>query len=627
MEYRVSNNDFYQYNPLQPDQIRLLRFLETDSGLSGELKEFPLGSNESPPYKALSYVWALDGNVATSTHSISIGDKELPVLDSLQPFFEILRIKGCLVDNTWWWIDSISVDQRDNQEKSEQVQLMQSIYHHADETIVWLGPQSDDSNDAMDHISLLYTQRMETTLEKDELASIVHSNWTKLRDLLLRPWWTRMWTVQEYAVSNNVSLWCGEKAIRRTQIEEAFMVVENYGTKDQHNSDAFLNGWHRRRIHQWHQMALQSSFSSSLSLVALAIYFSNNGAIDKRDRLYALRGLATDSDLLEVDYTLSTDETYFNFAKSLITRCHSLDIICASHIFHSTTHSELPSWVPDWGTQKSLTIVPLMACQSASRLIGNFRPLSSLKSEESMVAYTASGEAQPVIHFNNKSLVVRGKVIDSVDGLAGTENLGLCQATSHPTLTQEVNTKPLEYFTSICSCLVLGRGDRYLQKDMPKRFITDFWTLCFKTITKDDAMVDDSFKNWLMRNMPLKINGSTLSSILTNLFEDDELNESSDHLEYSALSANSFMGRFYDTVIRMSRRLMVGESGILGMAPDAAQKGDTVCVLYGCSVPVVLRKVVGEEYYVLIGECFLEGFMSGEAVQNSRFLEHSFSIS
>jgi hypothetical protein len=35
--------------------------------------------------------------------------------------------------------------------------------------------------------------------------------------------------------------------------------------------------------------------------------------------------------------------------------------------------------------------------------------------------------------------------------------------------------------------------------------------------------------------------------------------------------------------------------GYLGLAPEAAQKGDLVCILKGCSAPVVLRKVVGKK--------------------------------
>jgi hypothetical protein len=43
-----------------------------------------------------------------------------------------------------------------------------------------------------------------------------------------------------------------------------------------------------------------------------------------------------------------------------------------------------------------------------------------------------------------------------------------------------------------------------------------------------------------------------------------------------------------------------------------------ICILYGCSVPVVLRPIRNSEscnefYYELIGECYVHGMMDGEA--------------
>ena len=50
------------------------------------------------------------------------------------------------------------------------------------------------------------------------------------------------------------------------------------------------------------------------------------------------------------------------------------------------------------------------------------------------------------------------------------------------------------------------------------------------------------------------------------------------------------------------------------MAPPRADKGDDVCVLFGCSVPVVLRKRHGT--WEFIGECYLHGYMNGEILKS-----------
>lgn len=52
---------------------------------------------------------------------------------------------------------------------------------------------------------------------------------------------------------------------------------------------------------------------------------------------------------------------------------------------------------------------------------------------------------------------------------------------------------------------------------------------------------------------------------------------------------------------------------LLGLAPEIGQKGDSIAILYGCSVPVVLRRKIGSDYYTLVGECYVHGMMDGEA--------------
>jgi hypothetical protein len=67
-------------------------------------------------------------------------------------------------------------------------------------------------------------------------------------------------------------------------------------------------------------------------------------------------------------------------------------------------------------------------------------------------------------------------------------------------------------------------------------------------------------------------------------------------------------------------RTTIGElHNNLGLAPQSVMEGDLICIVYGCSVPVVLRKAFindateGKYYYELIGECYVHGMMDGEA--------------
>jgi hypothetical protein len=59
-------------------------------------------------------------------------------------------------------------------------------------------------------------------------------------------------------------------------------------------------------------------------------------------------------------------------------------------------------------------------------------------------------------------------------------------------------------------------------------------------------------------------------------------------------------------------------SVIVGLAPQHAEVGDQVCILYGCSVPVVLRKHswTGGHHWQLIGEAYVDAFMDGEKISS-----------
>ena len=52
---------------------------------------------------------------------------------------------------------------------------------------------------------------------------------------------------------------------------------------------------------------------------------------------------------------------------------------------------------------------------------------------------------------------------------------------------------------------------------------------------------------------------------------------------------------------------------LFGLAPEKAKVDDIICIILGCSVPVVLRKLENSEEYQFIGECYVHGMMDGEA--------------
>lgn len=52
------------------------------------------------------------------------------------------------------WIDALCIDQRNVEERNQQVRQKDQIYSRAAGVLVWLGPQGNNSDLAMDFISV-----------------------------------------------------------------------------------------------------------------------------------------------------------------------------------------------------------------------------------------------------------------------------------------------------------------------------------------------------------------------------------------------------------------------------------------------------------------------------------------
>ncbi|KAH8811281.1 heterokaryon incompatibility protein-domain-containing protein [Xylogone sp. PMI_703] len=99
-----------------------------------------------PRYEALSYTWSS----SVDQLQIRVLDEEdawLPVTVNLSSALRYLRHSK---NPRSLWIDAICINQKDLQERQSQVQMMADIYQSANRVIVWLGPECDNSDLAMD---------------------------------------------------------------------------------------------------------------------------------------------------------------------------------------------------------------------------------------------------------------------------------------------------------------------------------------------------------------------------------------------------------------------------------------------------------------------------------------------
>ncbi|KAJ5915302.1 hypothetical protein N7454_011056 [Penicillium verhagenii] len=478
----MTRRAFYSYKPIQHNQLRLLKFVQDESNTSIKVFLEPFSIEEPlPQFRSISYAWAFDDSGCTRNWSIQIEDQVFPVLDSLYDFIEALRSKGVMYDGGWWWIDSICIDQANLKERGHQVKLLQRIYREADQVIVWLGKESSDSNLAIDFIKIMdKVSRRKHTVE--ELRSTLeiknyYTQWKALESFLARRWWSRIWTVQEFVLPRSISFWCGMGSVGRVTICRSLSIANRCTKIGIKETAGFSNALNRRRVLGLYK-AGKPGGSISLSLSALAGYFSGMNAIDDRDRLYGIMALATDGYLMDVNYLLPSQTIYLHFAQAFIAHYKSLDIICFASIYNSPSGSLHPSWVPYW-QKKTPQVTPLMVSQSCRSHIGNLRTPQALDFDHS-VSYSASKDRPAVYSFEGTTILAHGVIVDVVDGLAGNRQFELVQSSewssTQSSAPPDTAYSSTEILASVCRSIVLDRKDRYLRYAMPA---VDFFKTSF----------------------------------------------------------------------------------------------------------------------------------------------------
>jgi hypothetical protein len=661
--------------------IRLLRFSRSQNGgFTGRLKKFALAN--APHFYSASYTW---GAKAYSNTVITLETGQLPVLQGLLPFLTMISRHEDFHDEDWWWIDSLSINLADGQEREQQVRIMADIYKKTRRAMVWLGEEVEGESGCSGAVDfLLYLQDLQP-LFSGKNADYIRTNlrssgmaaqWVSVSNLLRRPWWSRVWTLQEMTLPREVKFYCGNSSISRGKFKAAMYSiflcsVGNRGMEvELIPRHAFDTAFNRRRVHQWHVHPK----AHGIALVAVLAYLGNHSATDSRDRIYSVLGIVTarDRELIgKPEYTTTVQHQYAKLVRSFYDEYHDLDIICFSHLFsryavprdlNPGIEIAVPSWTPDWRVYTEFASpVPLMASQSANDHIGNFRPLHGRKWD---AIYDAPGQrlrakANVRFHDNLRELWCDGIILDTIESLGSLEGCdprcrsfvcardeplhGLIQGDTSPGTITSKAPDPVSLLITIARSLVLGRQDKYLRFVAPQYYASDFLILCNACLESDilpEALGESpnsTFVAWFQENRGLRIDTRTLEELVETIVSSsspslfDSLPAPS--LQPGSLSyrfptyppntstdansdyADNFLSRFLDTTRKKSRRLMVTSEGLVGMAPCRSRPGDAVVVLFGCSIPLVLRKVCAREAWQVVGEAYVDGYMNGEVGQ------------
>ena len=288
-------------------------------------------------YTALSYVWG----DATDKQTIWVNESPVQVtvnlyaaLNDLQDEIRVLRL----------WADALCINQKDDEEKSWQVMMMDKIYKLAHHTVIYLGPLTV----ALEALLKALASRMGTE-EEVIIGDLDHSAIDSGRlDLLCRPWFNRVWVLQELVLARDPWVQCGKLRLRWNRIYDFLYPTAQPQGSSMSREDMTLLGMQKFR-NLYH--ASLFSETPKPDLLDLVVSRRGLGVSDGRDMIFAHLGLASDlpDHRIAVDYKKSCMRVYEDFA---------LYVIEKFDINHMTCHVEdippeqrmqgLPSWVPDW---------------------------------------------------------------------------------------------------------------------------------------------------------------------------------------------------------------------------------------------------------------------------------------
>jgi ankyrin repeat protein len=304
----------YKYQAIDLDRpaIRLLRLLKGKfrDNIQCELFQAWIGQSEGGmPYEALSYTWGTIEKNAT----ITADNSNMRVTSNLYTALQYLRFKE---EDRILWIDAICINQENMAERRHQVQHMNYIYKEAERVVVWLGEGTEESDLIMDSIKRLQENnvkvegdwRLSALLWIDPQAGLGDINIRQLNELrkgmelmLRRPWFRRIWILQEIANARVAIIHCGKKSVSARTFAQVPSII---GLRPEPHSQAILDimpGLSRK----------ESWWGQNRNLHTLLVKFRESEATDDRDKIYALLGISSDacqSDILIPDYKKSLQQ-------------------------------------------------------------------------------------------------------------------------------------------------------------------------------------------------------------------------------------------------------------------------------------------------------------------------------
>jgi hypothetical protein len=377
--------------------------------------------------------------------------------------------------------------------------------------------------------------------------------WDSIQTLLQRPWFHRLWVVQEIRPSAVVQ--CGYERVQVAPFTEAVYCL--------YSKTTVPDGLRERLEQATGTMARLPALCFTRLLYRAATF---KACTDPRDKIYGLLGLAPHkfAASVKVEY----DETNTGADVYAMTVLNHAEISQRLEHFHNCTSegevtADAPTWVPDWSSEiPGETCIPAQFAAATSR---------------AHLIVTHAERTQPGNKPRPDILRVRGLYCAEVNHV--TEKLP-------PWLDRRDAIRRVRQWQPNDLDTVYGPTNEPMRKafaltlncNITKEREPD-WILSSTTTWVDQDFGDQA----LFGNSPSKSPSSNIR------------NDVGDALQCCA-----------------DRLFFRTKEGYIGLGPSGTQPEDIIAIFLGCSTPLALRpNPRGPEHYTIVGECFVYGVQDG----------------
>ena len=552
-------------------------------------------------YEAVSYFW---GN-HLHTKTIHIDGKPLQITSNLESVLRHLRHDQG-EEPRRLWVDAICINQADGQERSQQVRQMFHIYHRAEQVNVWLGEGTPDSDrgltfinkmlgpcfqsvgfcctDEQANVNSKFWEEWDEGKDRDCWAAIDHlmtpkyaKSWSSIAQLLCRPWWNRVWVIQELISAQKATVLSGTCSVPWPLLDMAIQMMLRNTKIDNLHSKRKRDLFHDA-VEDAHNFAYERSHRildgiHSTDFVMLTQVVRYRSCQDPRDKVFSVLSLLSHDvqTSFQPDYSQTVQTVYARAVMSYIQYTGDLHILSSCCWEKKASIPSFPSWVPDW------------------RRAFDMSYLGGYSADETEYSYSASGTSTATANFSEdlQSLTVSGLSVDIV---------------KHNRLQETAEEFTYSY-------------DQDADQEEP-------W--CSWDIHKIMAHLKRADKAVIIRDCDANVLEALLRTLIVD--RDPILGKRGQNMKL-AKQQNKLWPQPLDDYLAyvqlwsQKRTLIYSTEGYIGLAPSSTLPGDKICVLYGFYAPMILRPRA-DKAYTLIGDAYIHALMDGEAVAPRKTKKH-----